>query len=239
MARRVLRSVVTPQWRRGLRHGVAPVSHHSKLPLSSDYRSVIDVGAHQGQFALFARWLAPHARVVSFEPLARPAATFQRVLGGDERVQLVRAAVGDQHGKLKINVTADDDSSSALPITARQVETYGTGSRVVRQVEVSVTTLDRFFAEVPEGPILLKLDIQGFELRALQGAERLIRSVDSVLIECSFEPFYEDQPLFGATHDWLGSRGFSLVGGHLTTTTDDGRWQQGDFLFERLGTPRG
>jgi hypothetical protein len=42
-------------WRHGLRAGVAASIEHDQLPLRNDYRTVVDVGANKGQFALYSR----------------------------------------------------------------------------------------------------------------------------------------------------------------------------------------
>jgi hypothetical protein len=80
--------------------------------------------------------------------------------------------------------------------------------------------------------VLLKLDVQGFELEALRGAERVLASVDTVLTECSFVPFYSGQALFDEVRDFLHERGFRLVGGAISAAHDR-RWEQGDFVFDR------
>jgi hypothetical protein len=43
-----------PFYRSALRHGVAASIEHEAIPLRTDFRTVIDVGANRGQFALFA-----------------------------------------------------------------------------------------------------------------------------------------------------------------------------------------
>ena len=60
------------------------------------------------------------ARIVSFESLAWPAALWRAVFAGDDRARLVEAAIGPEPGEATIHLSARDDSSSLLPITARQ-----------------------------------------------------------------------------------------------------------------------
>jgi hypothetical protein len=80
--------------------------------------------------------------------------------------------------------------------------------------------------------VLLKLDVQGFELEALRGATSLLERVDAVLTECSFVRFYEGQPLFEDILACLAPLGFRLSAGAISSR-HAGRWEQGDFLFER------
>jgi FkbM family methyltransferase len=221
-----------PLWRRGLRSGVAATVEHQSLPLRDDYRTVIDVGANRGQFALFALSRFPRARVYCVEPLSRPRARLSKLLGGDPRVQVFASAAGAAAGRARINVSREDDSSSLLEISARQTEMFP-GTAKASEEDVAVATLDELLAGEPlEAPLLLKLDVQGYELEALRGAEETLRRADSVLVECSFVEFYGGQALFGDVAAFLAERGFSLVGGEVTAR-DGRRWLQGDFVWQR------
>jgi hypothetical protein len=145
---------------------------------------------------------------------------------------VIAAAAGAATGSAQINVSRADDSSSLLPVTSRQLDRFP-GTDTVARESVEVKTLDRILEPVElRRPILLKLDVQGFELEALRGAERVLESVDTVLTECSFVPFYSGQALFDEVRDFLGERGFRLVGGAVSAVHDR-RWEQGDFVFER------
>ncbi|MGB5147902.1 MAG: FkbM family methyltransferase, partial [Porticoccaceae bacterium] len=91
-----------------------------------------------------------------------PAALWRAVFAGDARATLVEAAVGPQAGEAQIHVSARDDSSSLLPITARQNALFpGTGEAGTATIRVA-----RLADEVPAAdiaaPALLKLDVQGF-----------------------------------------------------------------------------
>ena len=91
---KALRLLQTPRYRWGLRHGVAAtIEHHGALE-RLDVKTVIDVGAHKGQFSLLALEIFPSARVYSFEPQTKPRERFQHVLNGEERVRLFTAAIG-------------------------------------------------------------------------------------------------------------------------------------------------
>jgi FkbM family methyltransferase len=221
-----------PLWRRGLLKGTAASVEHDQLPLRPDYATVIDVGANRGQFALYARVRFPGAQIYSFEPLRQPRDRLTRLFAGDADVHVLACAAGSTAGSAHINVSRRDDSSSLLPPTGRQTERFP-GTDTVGSEEVEVRTLDEVFdAARLAGPILLKLDVQGFELEALRGAEKLLAQVDTVLTECSFVPFYEGQALFDDVLQYLSLLGFRVVAGAISSA-HDGRWEQGDFVFER------
>lgn len=222
---RILRE---PAYRRPLRFGVAATVEHETVPFG-DYRTVIDVGAGRGQFAVFALRRFPSAEIVSFEPLPSSFDTALRAVSGSGRVELRRQAVGAAAGTAEIHITADADSSSLRRPTGEQTRRFpGTGD--VDRVEVEVVTLDDALPDL-QRPALLKLDLQGGELDALRGAEIMLASIDAVFVECSFVELYEGQALADEVICHLRDRDLVLRGIFSPTYGDDGSCIQADLLF--------
>jgi len=221
------------QWRHGLRSAVAATVEHDALPLRHDLRMVIDVGANCGQFTLYALARFPSAHIIAFEPLLGAREQMARLFEGERRVEVVPFALGEIEGEGVMHVTAKDAHSSLLPIGQRQASTFP-GADEVGTARADVRTLDNVLADRElVYPALLKVDVQGFELPVLRGAEQTLRSFDQILIEASFAELYEGQALFPDVSHHLEARGFRLVSGHITTCDSVGRWLQGDFLYER------
>ena len=61
-------------------------------------------------------------------------------------------------------------------------------------------------------PALLKLDVQGFELPALEGCEGVLDRFDWVYVECSFMELYAGQVFADAVIAWLRERELRLAG---------------------------
>ena len=216
-----------------LRHRVAAGVEHARVLSGLDCRTVVDIGANRGQFALVARQYHPQARVISFEPLPAAAAKFRAVFAGDDRVTLYEAAIGPVPGNATIHVSHHDDSSSLFPITARQVDLFP-GTEEAATAVVRVAPLCDFVSAADiHAPALLKLDVQGFELEALRGCEEFLGYFAYVYAECSFFELYAGQALADEVIAWLRVRGFKLCGVHNVDYKLDGRAIQGDFLFAR------
>jgi FkbM family methyltransferase len=226
--------LILPYYRtRLLRHRVAAGVEHARILSGLDCRTVMDIGANRGQFALAARQCQPHARVISFEPLPAVAAKFRTVFAGDDRVTLHEVAVGPVPGNATIHVSKRDDSSSLLPITSTQVALFP-GTAEVATSTVRVAPLHEFVsAEDIQPPAFLKLDVQGYELEALRGCEDLLDRFAYVYAECSFVELYAGQALADEVIAWLRERGFRLRGVHNMNYDPDGRAIQADFLFAR------
>ena len=215
------------------RHRVAAGVEHARVLSGLDCRTVVDIGANRGQFALVARQCQPHARVISFEPLPAAAAKFRAVFADDDRVTLHEIAIGPAPGNVTIHVSKRDDSSSLLPITAAQVALFP-GTEEAATTIVRVAPLREFVSAADiQAPALLKLDVQGYELEALRGCEDLLDRFAYVYAECSFVELYAGQALADEVISWLRERGFKLHGEHNTVYDRGGRAIQADFLFAR------
>jgi FkbM family methyltransferase len=232
--KKLFRVLMEPMFIEALLSGAAAgVEHKSALLTLKGCRYVVDIGANRGQFALIARKCFPDAMIASFEPLPGPAAIFRQVFAGDARVILHESAVGPEAGQAEIHISARDDSSSLLPITERQSTLFpGTAEAGCQSIRVS--PLDKALASEEIAELaLLKLDVQGFELQALQGCESLLRNFSWVYAECSFVELYEGQALADEVIAWLRERGFMLSGVYNMTYDKEERVIQADFLFAR------
>ena len=233
----MLHALRVPAWRRALLAGrvLAGSEHVSVLQNLGDVQSVIDIGANRGQFALAARHCFPGAGIFSFEPLSVPAETFRQNFANDSKVRLIESGVAQIAGEADIHVSGRDDSSSFLPITPQQNALFP-GTAEVGTVRVRVGRLsDLLPGEAFPAPVLLKIDVQGFELQALNGCEDLMQRITWVYVECSFIELYEGQALADTVIAWLCARGLRLVGVYNLTQDSVGRAIQADFLFGRSG----
>lgn len=206
---------------------IAPSIELRPLVAPLSIETVVDVGANVGQFTLLCMMYLQPSRVFAFEPLGRAALVFEDVFLDSQQVTLHRYAIGDTEGHMEMYVSRADDSSSLLPITTKQEEAFpGTGEVGIESVEVR--RLDSVVSESDiAGPALLKIDVQGFELAVLRGAEALLGQFDWVLAELSFSELYEGQPLAAEVIDWLYQRGFETTGVANPSAV------QADFLFRR------
>jgi len=159
-------------------------------------KTVIDVGANVGQFAVAAAKLFGNARVYSFEPLP---ACFQRLVKNVEKlpqITAVQAALGDTAGTAQLRINSHSHSSSLLPLAVAHRSAFP-GAVELERIEVRQTTLDEALGAVEmESPVLLKLDVQGYEAQTLRGGVELLKRVQWVVAEASLKPMYEGETLF-------------------------------------------
>jgi Methyltransferase FkbM domain len=134
-----------------------------------------------------------------------------------------------------MNVAQADDNSSLLPVADEMVG-WSAGARTVANETVALRRLDEVLnAEDIVRPALLKLDVQGHEMPALQGCGTLLDLIDLVLVEVSFLPLYHGQALADEIVQFLFARHFSMAGVSDPAFDAQGRCLQADFLFSRAG----
>lgn len=105
-----------PAWRRAARKGVAATVEHRAVPFGKSFATIIDVGAHHGQFALLAREMYPEAEVICVEPLPDAVARLRTVHEADDRVTILPFALAAGESLRSMHASRKTDSSSLLPI---------------------------------------------------------------------------------------------------------------------------
>lgn len=219
-------------WRRALRKGVAAAVEHRDVPFGHDFATVIDVGAHNGQFALLALELFPRSNVLCVEPLPDALERLRTAVEADGRTTVLEAAAAARAGRRQLHVSRKTDSSSLLPILKSYVDAFP-GTEESGILEVEAKTLDSLVAERIRRPCLLKVDAQGGELEVLAGAEAVLAQVDSAYVECSFVEFYRGQALADEVIATFLRRGLRLDGVYSVVRDVAGRCMQADLLFRR------
>jgi FkbM family methyltransferase len=230
--RKLVKVIANGGYRKALlRARVAAAIEHEALLKTLDFATVVDIGANRGQFALVARCCLPGARIIAFEPLTSAAERFRNALRGDSLITLHHVAIGPAKEKATIHITAEDDSSSLLPITTLQ-QSLSAGTREVATATVEVEMLsDRVNDDDLKAPALLKIDVQGYELAVLHGCASLLPRFSHVYIECSFVELYAGQALAGEVIDHLSDHGFDLRGVYNVQYDPQGCALQADLLF--------
>jgi len=195
---------------------------------------VLDVGANRGQYARLVRSQGFHGRVISFEPVAAAFAELSRRASGASDWECHRLALGDVDADRKIHVSQNLASSSFLSLADSFVDA-APGLRYVDEETVPTARLDTLRPHIvsERETVFVKLDVQGFELEVLKGAEDMLRQTVGLECELSLARVYEGQPLFADAISFLATRGFNLCAIAPVFVSADGELLQVDGLFTR------
>lgn len=175
--------------------------------------TIVDVGAQVLSFEdhVYAPLLRPEIphHVIGFEPLAEKLEQRSSQEKG-RLLTLYPYAIGDG-GTHTLHINNDDATSSLFPLNRPFVDQFEhlNSLHEVEQLTVKTHRLDDVLPD--EAIDFLKLDIQGAELLALQGAERTLSRTAVVHCEVELSPIYEGQSLLPDIQKHMNERGFSLV----------------------------
>ena len=198
--------------------------------------TVIDIGANIGNFAMIAHATMPSAQIYAFEPLPDCYNQLLARMRGVRRFQALNIALGDKKGSSIFTRSASSEASSFLKMADVHKQLFPNSYETI-PVEVKIDCLDTIASELHfVEPLLVKIDVQGYEDRVLRGGEQTIRHTKVLLIETSFEVLYEDQFLFDYFYRQLTQWGFTYCGAlDQLVSPDDGRILQENSLFIQKG----
>jgi FkbM family methyltransferase len=192
-----------------------------------EIKSALDGGAATGGWIREIRAVYPQAKVLAVEPREEVQGELRQVqseLGG---VEIAQTLLSDTEGEAMFYVQGDWSS-----MDKDFVEN-------ATSMKFPVTTIDRLVERLGfPHPDLIKLDLQGSELAALDGATECLKHAKAVLLEVSFIDFKKGMPLIGDVLSYLKGKGYvayDVLG--LWHRPLDGAMAQGDILFVPESSP--
>jgi FkbM family methyltransferase len=198
--------------------------------------TIIDLGANVGQFARAASSAFPEATIYSVEPNPTSVAALRSNLADVSRLNVFATAVGDVDGETEFHCSSQSQASSILRHNSQNGQA-DSASGDIRTIVVPIQKLDSLFEKVKlESPVLLKLDLQGYELAALKGGKELLQHVDYVIVEAVFEEYYVGEPHFEEIWEFLRAAGFSMLRPMAYLCDRQGAISQTDVLFRKKTT---
>jgi FkbM family methyltransferase len=198
------------------------LKHHDRIPYHTIARYIpsdsviLEAGAADGKNTAEMADYWPQASIHAFEPVPDAMRlTEEHTQSIRDRVKLHPYALGSVPARLQMNVSgnggADGTQSSSLLTPSGHLDEFENVS-FKRKIEVDVVRLDDWaMREGIEKLDFLWLDLQGYELEALKGAERLLLKVSAIHVEVSHRQLYEGGVLYPELKHWLQQRGFNPV----------------------------
>jgi FkbM family methyltransferase len=198
---------------------------------------ILDVGANLGQWTREAAPIFPQAQFVLIEANSKHAAALEQTakdLAG--RVSFEIRLLGPEPRDAATFYTVDVENqqwsagSSVLP----ELTTYPR-----QATTLPMDTLDSVLGSYScASPVLLKLDVQGFELEILKGGRRTLDSAEVIVIEAPVLPYNDGAPLLDGVIAFMKSSGFVVydICGQRRRETD-GVLFHVDLIFAKEQSP--
>lgn len=162
---------------------------------------IFDAGSHHGESIKECLDLFPESHVYAFEADRENYQVAHSRFSKDPRVTINNFAIGAVGGEVELYKNNYSATHSLLPFDESVINRWADANDFVQTqvVKVEQVAIDDFcrcegIAEID----ILKMDIQGGELMAIQGAHAMLASqnIKCIFSEVEFRPLYKDQPLF-------------------------------------------
>jgi FkbM family methyltransferase len=161
--------------------------------------TIIDIGASTGCWTLECQSVFPNADYFLVDPLPENESALQNLAQNNRNIRYWLGALGATSGQLELN--HHGDQSSFLP----------SDDFKGKPLSVEMRTLDTLLEDHKlQAPLLIKADVQGFELEVLKGATKALEQCEMLLLELFIQRTYEGSILAHDAISYLGERGFCI-----------------------------
>jgi 2-O-methyltransferase len=206
--------------------------------------TILDVGSCEGEDSLRYLTEFPQSRVFAFEPFPENVRKIRDLITDEYsgRFKLIEAAISDEDGEAYLHLSSGQppgmshdnrwdygNKSSSLLEPAALMQSFHPWLHFNNKIAIQTLRLDSVFQQESLRYVdFIHMDIQGAELKALQGATTLLRTTGIIWIEVADHMIYTGQPTSSAIKALLESLGFSLLlscvengfGDHLYVNSD-------------------
>ncbi|MBX3380686.1 MAG: FkbM family methyltransferase [Phycisphaeraceae bacterium] len=210
---------------------VIPTMRHLDMPTRLRHlaslgfvpKVIFDIGAARGEWSRLVHTIFPDARLVGFEPNQREKPALDALKREFPGFDYKLGFLGPRRETVRY---ADENTQTSIL----------SESRLSGTATAEMYVLDELIAsgEIPN-PDFMKLDVQGFELEVLKGAESTLKAGPALLLEVNFVEFLPGVPLFEDVLKFMSERDFVLhdVMGLVRRQSDDALWFMDIFFLKR------
>ena len=176
--------------------------HHKRIAKFLQNRSIktiIDIGAHKGEFTQNVLQIEGVNKIIAFEPQKKIFNLLKEKFIKNNIINLNNFALSEKVEKkmMKINrmtatSTLNDIYKNSLYFKFKSFLLNEKNS-IISEEEINTTTFDIFFkGTVFDQNTLLKIDTEGYEFKVLKGSEQKIKEIKYILIENQFSKMYKN-----------------------------------------------
>jgi len=178
---------------------------------SHNIKTIIDIGANEGQYALFINQIFPYAKIHSFEPIR----SAYKILVKNTKainIETYNMALGEKTESRFMNVNEFTPSSSILELSEKHKSNFNFALETTKE-EIKIRRLDDvLIAKNLKQNILIKLDVQGYEHLTIEGGQNMVSACKVAIIEVSYSELYKGQTLFNDIYEQMKSLDFEFKG---------------------------
>ncbi len=147
-----------------------------------------------------------------------------------KNINFFNFALGEKNTKNIFNITKRKDSSSFFKINEniKNNKDY----KIIEKKEIQIRSLDNLMInENLNGSVLLKIDVQGYELEVLKGAIETLKKIKYIIVEISDNEIYKNQSSSHDVINFLENNYFTYYKENKSSKINKSNFTQKDVLF--------
>ena len=217
-------------------HSITPQEIYETVkPFLPSNPVIVEAGAFMGHDTLRMAQQWPAATIHAFEPVPDLFVQLQEKTKDSTPIRCHNLALSNHTGTALLHVAQKPNkpgiSTQASSLHKPTGRLQHSSIIYPHTIQVPTITIDEWAAHNGIEHIdFLWLDMQGHELAALRGAQKMLKKVKAIFTEVNFIQGYEGQPLAQEVITWIEDHGFTELARTFANQTD---WFFGEVLFVR------
>ena len=190
--------------------------HHYRIynyAKNLDFNNLIDVGSHKGEFLSSFLRIEKINKFYCFEPQNIIFKTLKDKFSKSKKIKLYNYALGKNLGKKKLYLSNLSSTSTMSKFNHRSkylmIKNFLIDNKNKNIIFVKQTTIDHVFKGISLKKSFLKIDVEGFEINVLKGAQKKISEVKYLLVEQQILNQYQNN--FHQVNLFLVKKNFEIV----------------------------
>ena len=230
---KLIKLIKNKKTRKGLLSNIAANIELEDLVKDLQFETVFDIGSNKGQFILLIEKIFKEEKFFySFEPITEILNKQKKFFSNKKNILFFNFALGDKFEKKILNITKRKDSSSFLQINIIKNNDH----KIEEKREITIKPLDQIIdIENIVKPILLKIDVQGYEFEVLKGSNNILKQSKYIITEVSENEIYKGQHLANQITKYLNDINFKATKETKPYRIPGTRFSQKDILFINRG----
>jgi FkbM family methyltransferase len=191
-------------------------------------KHALDIGAYVGKWSTLCKEVWPQVNICMFEPQQDKQALLNAFVQRHPGSLLKQTVLGDKLDE-EVQFYLQESGSSTYDMLSHPD---------LKPIKLKSTTLANAVQGTPfASPDLIKVDVQGAELKVLLGGEAQLRNAEVVCLEVCLAEEYKNAPLFAEVIAFMADHNL-LVHDICTIwrNTNTGSMNEADVIFVRKGS---
>ena len=209
---------------------------YNRLLSNNNIDLIFDIGANVGQYGSETLKYGYSGNIISFEPMTKEHGILVEKAKDNPKWKVAeQMAIGDEDSFIEINISENSESSSILDLKDYTLANSPT-TKFVGKERVRMSKLDSIYDQYVQGAknVFIKIDVQGYEEKVLNGASDTLKKVKGLHLEFSLIPLYKEEKtmldILKIVYDYGFEPNYFIP---HTTIDSSGRLMQIDGIFFR------